>query len=64
MSLTGGCLCGSVKYEINAPILSIFNCHCTTCRRWQGSAFVTLALVPRVAFRVTVGHDVVREYDA
>ena len=64
MSFAGGCLCGSVRYEINAPILSIFNCHCTTCRKWQGSAFVTLASVPRVAFTVTVGHDVAREYDA
>ena len=64
MSLAGGCLCGSVRYEINAPIQSIFNCHCTTCRKWQGGAFVTLAVVPRVAFLITVGHDVAREYEA
>lgn len=64
MSFAGGCLCGSVKYEVNAPILSVFNCHCETCRKWQGSAFVTLAIVPKVAFRITVGHDVAKEYDA
>ena len=33
---TGGCLCGSVRYEIKGPLRDIVNCHCTMCQRLHG----------------------------
>ena len=35
-SLTGGCLCGGVRYRINGPRRDIINCHCENCRRTHG----------------------------
>jgi hypothetical protein len=38
---TGGCLCGSVRYEVRGPLRDVLICHCEECRRWHGhcSAF-------------------------
>lgn len=35
--VTGGCLCGAVRYEILGDLRGIVNCHCSKCRRFHGS---------------------------
>ena len=35
--VTGGCLCGAVRYEIAGELRGIVNCHCSKCRRFHGS---------------------------
>lgn len=35
----GGCLCGRVRYEVRGPLADIQLCHCSQCRKAQGSAF-------------------------
>ena len=35
-NLTGGCLCGGVRYQIVGPRRDIINCHCENCRRTHG----------------------------
>ncbi len=30
---TGGCLCGSVRFEVDGPLRDIVVCHCSLCRR-------------------------------
>lgn len=37
--LTGGCLCGAVRYAIAGQPLSVAACHCTRCRRQSGAAY-------------------------
>ena len=34
--LSGGCLCGGVRYRITGPRCNIVCCHCANCRRTQG----------------------------
>jgi hypothetical protein len=34
--LTGGCLCGGVRYRISGPRRDIICCHCENCRRTHG----------------------------
>lgn len=46
----GGCLCGAVRYRIDGPIESVAHCHCNSCRRSAGAAFVTWFTVPRERF--------------
>ena len=33
---TGGCLCGSVRFEIHETLMEVINCHCSKCRRFHG----------------------------
>lgn len=43
--LDGHCLCGAVRVRITAPAAVVEACHCTTCRRWGGGAFLSLRMV-------------------
>jgi hypothetical protein len=33
---SGGCLCGGVRYAVNAPLRGVIACHCGQCRRTSG----------------------------
>jgi hypothetical protein len=36
LPVTGGCMCGALRYEATAPPWQAFYCHCDTCRRAYG----------------------------
>ncbi len=55
MAMSGGCLCGAIKYEIDGEPSMTGVCHCRNCQRQGGSAFSTLAAVAKSAFRFTAG---------
>ncbi len=44
--LSGGCLCGRVRYRSAGPTVFSGVCHCTNCQRATGSAFSVAAAVP------------------
>ena len=60
--LTGGCLCGGVRYEVTAPPLSVGYCHCTRCQRRTGTAASAQARLAPGSFRVVQGEELVRAY--
>ena len=45
--LTGGCLCGAVRYTTTATQLMTFVCHCCDCQKFTGSAFGAVVVVPK-----------------
>ena len=51
--LTGGCLCGKVRYEAKTPYRSVHYCHCSMCRKATGSPFETLIWFPLKAVKWT-----------
>jgi len=53
--LTGGCFCGSVRYEAGGAPFHLTNCHCSICRRTTGAPFVAWFSVPRSQFRFVQG---------
>jgi hypothetical protein len=55
MAMTGTCLCGDIKYEIESAPAMTGVCHCKNCQRQTGSAFSTIAGVPVTEFRFTSG---------
>jgi hypothetical protein len=52
---TGGCHCGNLRYQLNAPLQDIAHCHCSICRRTSGGIAVTWITVPLEVFRWTAG---------
>jgi hypothetical protein len=53
--LKGGCACGAVRYEIAAPPLAIYACHCTDCQRRTGTAFALNMPVRTSSLRIVAG---------
>jgi hypothetical protein len=43
--LEGGCACGAVRYRLSSEPLFVHCCHCRSCQRQTGSAFVINLLV-------------------
>jgi hypothetical protein len=55
----GGCHCGRVRFEVDAPArLEALDCNCSICRM---SGFVHL-IVPASRFRLVAGEDVLVDY--
>jgi hypothetical protein len=53
--MTGGCLCGAVRYEISGEPVMQAICHCSHCQRQAGSAFSTIVGVPEDKVTITAG---------
>ena len=39
LPIEGGCQCGGLRYQVGAPPVMIYACHCANCQRIAGSAF-------------------------
>ena len=55
----GGCHCGRVRFEVEAPAaLEALDCNCTLCAK---TGFLHL-IVPQTRFRLLQGEDALSEY--
>ena len=61
--MTGGCLCGAVRFEISEPPISASYCHCTRCQRRTGTAASVQARIVPGSLRVVSGEDLVRAFE-
>jgi hypothetical protein len=43
--MEGGCSCGAVRYRLTSEPLFVHCCHCLSCQRQTGSAFVINVLI-------------------
>jgi hypothetical protein len=62
LPLTGGCLCGGVRFEVTEPLLSAGYCHCTRCQRRTGTASSAQARVAPGSLRITSGEELLRAF--
>ena len=62
LPLTGGCLCGGVRFEVSEPLVSAGYCHCTRCQRRTGAAASASARIAPGSLRVFSGEELVRAY--
>lgn len=53
MLLTGGCLCGAIRYEYKGEPVRAFICHCVDCRRSGGSLFHYGIMLDKSCFKFT-----------
>jgi hypothetical protein len=56
--LTGGCLCGEIRYRAAGAPLWSAHCHCESCRRATGAPLATYAGFPAEKFAWTAGEPV------
>lgn len=63
LPLTGGCLCGGVRYELTEPPVVAGYCHCTRCQRRTGSAAACSALIVPGSMRITAGEGLLGSFD-
>jgi hypothetical protein len=55
----GGCHCGAVRFEVDAPaVLEVHECNCSLCSM---IGYIHL-IVPRSRFRLVEGDDALTEY--
>ncbi len=63
LPLTGGCLCGAVRFEVTDPLVSSGYCHCTRCQRRTGTAASPGARIAPGSLRVLTGEEHIRAYE-
>jgi hypothetical protein len=61
-SLTGGCLCGGVRFELTEPAQAASYCHCTRCQRRTGTAASANARIDGRTFRLVRGQELVKSW--
>jgi len=62
--VTADCLCGGVRIEISGKVGPLVYCHCSRCRKAQGTAFSANTDVRRSYWRFVAGEDLIREYES
>ncbi len=60
----GSCLCGEVRFEIDAFLENAAHCHCSMCRKFHGAAYATFGSVERSKFRLLGGESALSDYVA
>jgi hypothetical protein len=63
LPLTGGCMCGGVRFEISAPLVTSVYCHCTRCQRRTGTAAAASARIAPGSLSVLSGEELVRYWN-
>jgi hypothetical protein len=58
----GSCLCGEIRFQISRKITNAIMCHCSECRRAQGTAFATNANVENEHFEFLAGENNLTEF--
>jgi hypothetical protein len=62
--ITGSCLCGGVRFEIQNAVGPFELCHCRRCRKASGSAFAAGLGVRRDDYRLIAGRGLIAGHDA
>ena len=61
-SISGGCLCGGVRFELTQPVEAAGYCHCTRCQRRTGTAASANARVDGRHFRLHSGEHLIKAW--
>jgi hypothetical protein len=60
--LSGTCLCGGVKFEVDVTPERIRFCHCTSCKKLSGSGGTANVRAESSAIRILEGEDLLCTY--
>ncbi|MDD2344455.1 MAG: GFA family protein [Tolumonas sp.] len=62
--LKGSCLCNAIQYEIQGELGPTMMCHCSKCRKANGSAYAINAAVKTDQFHFIKGQELVSEFES
>lgn len=58
VTISGSCLCGSVKYTVTGIVERFYHCHCQRCRKATGAEHASNLLIsPATSIRWTCGEE-------
>ncbi len=60
--MIGSCLCDTIEYRLKGDIHTLIHCHCSRCRKETGSAFNSVARIPRENFSLIKGEEFIKTY--
>ena len=61
--ISGSCLCGAVKYEIENNFEKFYLCHCTQCQKISGSNHVSNLFGKPNSLRWLTGEEKIKRYE-
>ncbi|MBL0141670.1 MAG: GFA family protein [Betaproteobacteria bacterium] len=61
-TLTGGCLCGAVKYEVTGEPVRFLHCHCSRCRKATGTGHASNLFLQPGTLKWLAGEEQVRSF--
>jgi hypothetical protein len=61
-TLKGSCLCGGVKYEVDAAPDALRFCHCTSCKQLSGGAGTINFPASPSAIRIVEGEELLQSF--
>jgi hypothetical protein len=64
LPLRGGCGCGAVRFEIDAPLVGAAYCHCTRCQRRTGTAAQASGRLQPGSLHVLSGEELLGAWNA
>lgn len=62
--ITGGCLCGAVRFEVDGPAIGAGFCYCRDCQKVSGGMPAAVAVFARSGYRLTAGPPAVHQATA
>ena len=60
---TGGCQCGSIRYQLTGEATMLYACHCHDCQKQSCSAFGMSLILARADLRLLKGGEMLRSWD-
>ena len=62
MTISGSCLCGNVRFEIDGRVSPIGLCHCSLCRKETGTGAAAQLITSRKSLRFTAGEHLLNTF--
>lgn len=63
-TISGGCLCGKVTFEVLNQFKQFHLCHCTECRKITGSAHASILFTSAKNIKWLSGVENIKQYDS
>jgi hypothetical protein len=61
-TVSGSCLCGAIRFEVELPFTSAGHCHCRRCQKHSGAPHTTSARTSPERIRFIAGEELLRGY--